>query len=233
MRFMLKLCDIYNNFFILCVGLFELIDKSRMPKAVEFKHWVNNDLLPKLCESGHYNTNQDAPTEQACQMAAIRDLTAAIPSTSMDTTPQSHAHMVHDLQQQLRIKDLEFKLMNSEKDKIIEVQKLKLVYEKQLIDLQWKCAFGLGTAKKAKHFAEQEHVLRKVGEMQFNEISTTLTNEYCYSSSSTTTTSSSNSSSSTCGHDSNIELEQENVIDRFNDDLQNKRQIKPNVSYKE
>ncbi|GIY22387.1 hypothetical protein CEXT_514971 [Caerostris extrusa] len=32
--------------FINRAGLFELIDKSRMPRAIEFKHWVNNDLLP-------------------------------------------------------------------------------------------------------------------------------------------------------------------------------------------
>lgn len=47
--------------FINRAGLFELIQSSRMPKAQEFKNWVNSDLLPKLCDNGEYNMAKDAP----------------------------------------------------------------------------------------------------------------------------------------------------------------------------
>ncbi|AUA60286.1 BRO-A [Operophtera brumata nucleopolyhedrovirus] len=49
--------------FINEAGLFELIQSSSMPKAKEFKQWVNSDLLPKLAKTGEYNMVQDAPKE--------------------------------------------------------------------------------------------------------------------------------------------------------------------------
>jgi len=64
-----------NTMFINKAGLFELIDKSRMPKAIEFKSWINNNLLPKLCDTGKYSMVTDAPMEQAAQMNAIHQLT--------------------------------------------------------------------------------------------------------------------------------------------------------------
>lgn len=57
--------------FINRAGLFELIQGSRMPKAQEFKKWVNSDLLPKLCDEGNYNMIVDAPPEIACAMNAV------------------------------------------------------------------------------------------------------------------------------------------------------------------
>ncbi|GIX96945.1 BRO-B [Caerostris extrusa] len=62
--------------FINRAGLFELIDKSRMPRAIEFKHWVNNDLLPTLCETGEYSMVTDAPLAQAAQINAIHQVTS-------------------------------------------------------------------------------------------------------------------------------------------------------------
>lgn len=40
--------------FINRAGLFELIQGSKMPKAKEFRSWVNSDLLVKLSDTGEY-----------------------------------------------------------------------------------------------------------------------------------------------------------------------------------
>ncbi|AAF05273.1 ORF159 [Xestia c-nigrum granulovirus] len=61
--------------FINRAGLFELIQSSRMPKAQEFKNWVNSDLLPKLCQEGEYNMAKDAPVDVALCMNAVRAVT--------------------------------------------------------------------------------------------------------------------------------------------------------------
>ncbi|GIY83029.1 hypothetical protein CDAR_202971 [Caerostris darwini] len=47
-----------------------------MPRAIEFKHWVNNDLLPTLCETGEYSMVTDAPVAQAAQINAIHQVTS-------------------------------------------------------------------------------------------------------------------------------------------------------------
>lgn len=57
--------------FINRAGLFELIQASRMPKAQEFRNWINSDLLPKLCEDGRYDMAMDAPAEIAMGMNAV------------------------------------------------------------------------------------------------------------------------------------------------------------------
>nr|WNA17399.1 bro-a [Alphabaculovirus mabrassicae] len=61
--------------FINRAGLFELIQSSRMPKAQEFKSWVNSDLLPKLCNDGDYNMVKDAPIDITQSMNAIHSVT--------------------------------------------------------------------------------------------------------------------------------------------------------------
>ncbi|AUV65303.1 BRO-B [Alphabaculovirus myunipunctae] len=61
--------------FINRAGLFELIQSSRMPKAQEFKNWVNSDLLPKLCNDGDYNMVKDAPMDIAQSMNVIHSVT--------------------------------------------------------------------------------------------------------------------------------------------------------------
>lgn len=61
--------------FINRAGLFELIQSSRMPKAQEFKNWVNSDLLPKLCDNGEYNMAKDAPVDVALGMNAVHAVT--------------------------------------------------------------------------------------------------------------------------------------------------------------
>ncbi|GIY76067.1 hypothetical protein CDAR_301341 [Caerostris darwini] len=47
-----------------------------MPRAIEFKHWVNNDLLPTLCETGEYSMVTDAPLAQAAQINAVHQVTS-------------------------------------------------------------------------------------------------------------------------------------------------------------
>lgn len=61
--------------FINRAGLFELIQSSRMPKAQEFKNWVNSDLLPKLCDNGEYNMAKNAPVDVALGMNAVHAVT--------------------------------------------------------------------------------------------------------------------------------------------------------------
>ncbi|QBC76115.1 bro protein [Neophasia sp. alphabaculovirus] len=57
--------------FINSAGLFELIQASRMPKAQQFKQWINTDLLPKLCDEGNYDMAVDAPAEIVEGMNAV------------------------------------------------------------------------------------------------------------------------------------------------------------------
>ncbi|AUA60348.1 BRO-B [Operophtera brumata nucleopolyhedrovirus] len=61
--------------FINEAGLFELIQSSSMPKAKEFKQWVNSDLLPKLAKTGEYNMALNAPKPIVQQMDAIHQVT--------------------------------------------------------------------------------------------------------------------------------------------------------------
>lgn len=61
--------------FINRAGLFELIQGSKMPRAQEFKQWINSDLLPKLCDNGEYNMVIDAPMKIAEGMSAMYSVT--------------------------------------------------------------------------------------------------------------------------------------------------------------
>ncbi|ABY65775.1 baculovirus repeated ORF c [Orgyia leucostigma nucleopolyhedrovirus] len=61
--------------FINRAGLFELIQASRMPKAKEFRDWINSDLLPKLCDEGRYDMAVDAPIKIANGMNAMHAIT--------------------------------------------------------------------------------------------------------------------------------------------------------------
>lgn len=75
-----------NTVFINRAGIFQLIRGSKMPKAKEFTAWIDNDVLPTLCEHGEYNVQRDAPSEAARQMEAIRQVTAADTSDSIVPT---------------------------------------------------------------------------------------------------------------------------------------------------
>nr|QNH90555.1 bro-d [Mamestra configurata nucleopolyhedrovirus A] len=57
--------------FINRAGLFELIQGSKMPKAQEFRNWVNSDLLVKLSDTGEYCMQTDAPTAASEAMNVI------------------------------------------------------------------------------------------------------------------------------------------------------------------
>lgn len=60
----LNLLTKYNGKFIIIneVGLYELILKSKMPKAERFKLWVTEEVLPSIRKTGNYITNpQNTP----------------------------------------------------------------------------------------------------------------------------------------------------------------------------
>lgn len=114
-----------------------MIHKSRMPKAIEFKHWINNYLLPKLCEVRQHNM---APAVEASP---------------------TYNHLLQELKDS-RIRELEAKLA---------IQ--KHIYEKQIVDLQWRVAFSLERAAAASYIALQEHANRKTKRLE--EITTSLT----------------------------------------------------------
>nr|WRQ96480.1 bro-d [Mamestra configurata nucleopolyhedrovirus A]WRQ96800.1 bro-c [Mamestra configurata nucleopolyhedrovirus B]WRQ96963.1 bro-c [Mamestra configurata nucleopolyhedrovirus B] len=57
--------------FINRAGLFELIQGSKMPKAKEFRNWVNSDLLVKLSDTGEYCMQTDAPIAASEAMNVI------------------------------------------------------------------------------------------------------------------------------------------------------------------
>lgn len=40
-------------------GLYSLIFSSKLPKAKEFKHWVTSEVLPTICKTGGYVSNED------------------------------------------------------------------------------------------------------------------------------------------------------------------------------
>nr|UVZ35029.1 BRO-B [Melanchra picta nucleopolyhedrovirus] len=61
--------------FINRAGLFELIQASKMPKAQEFRNWINSDLLVKLCDTGEYHMQTDAPADIAEGMNAVHSVT--------------------------------------------------------------------------------------------------------------------------------------------------------------
>ncbi len=46
-----------------------------MPKAQEFRNWINSDLLPKLCDDGKYDMVTDAPIEIIDGMNCIHAVT--------------------------------------------------------------------------------------------------------------------------------------------------------------
>ena len=64
---------ISSSIFINQSGLFELMNKSTMPKAKEFQHWVNSDVLPKLTKNKVYHMSE-APIEQQQQLESINSL---------------------------------------------------------------------------------------------------------------------------------------------------------------
>ena len=61
---------ISSSVFINQAGLFELMNKSTMPRAKEFQHWVNSDVLPKLTKNKVYNMCE-APIEQQQQIESV------------------------------------------------------------------------------------------------------------------------------------------------------------------
>lgn len=91
--------------FINEAGIYELISKSKSPRAVEFRDWVTRDILPALRKNGIYSMQQAPPMQQA-QMGALRDL---IGTSTPDAAGQveSLEHQHKDLAIKLAQKDAE------------------------------------------------------------------------------------------------------------------------------
>ncbi|AXN77273.1 bro8 [Heliothis virescens ascovirus 3i] len=115
--------------FINRAGLFELIQASRMPKALEFKNWINSVLLPKLCDDGSYDMARDAPMEIGNAMNAVHAVTHdGIDAPWMDRTPNTSSEVA-----ELKIELLTAKLDVAKSDaRIAERDKTIAVYEERM-----------------------------------------------------------------------------------------------------
>lgn len=107
--------------FINRAGLFELIQASRMPKALEFKNWINSVLLPKLCDDGSYDMARDAPMEIGNAMNAVHAVTHdGRDAPWMDRTPNTSSE-VAELKIELLTAKLQAQSQVAERDKTIAV----------------------------------------------------------------------------------------------------------------
>nr|QNH90835.1 bro-b [Mamestra configurata nucleopolyhedrovirus A] len=108
--------------FINRAGLFELIQASKMPKAQEFRNWINSDLLVKLCDTGEYHMQTDAPADIAEGMNVIHSV----------TNDGKEAPWIKDCefmktaieQKDRKIKDLTVALQESNQNLVITTEKL-------------------------------------------------------------------------------------------------------------
>lgn len=123
--------------FINRAGLFELIQASRMPKAQEFRDWVNADLLVKLCDTGEYQIKNDAPVDISEGMNVIHQMTNAGQSASWHAGEMSLINRCLELQNQLEplkiqiaVYDAKFAAMQSEHQTV--VAEIKRNYEHQM-----------------------------------------------------------------------------------------------------
>ncbi|BBB16567.1 Bro12 [Heliothis virescens ascovirus 3j] len=107
--------------FINRAGLFELIQASRMPKALEFKNWINSVLLPKLCDDGSYDMARDAPMEIGNAMNAVHAVTHdGRYAPWIDRTPNTSSE-VAELKIELLTAKLQAQSQVAERDKTIAV----------------------------------------------------------------------------------------------------------------
>lgn len=113
--------------FINRAGLFELIQASRMPKAVEFKNWINSVLLPKLCDDGNYDMARDAPMEMSNAMNAVHAVANdGRDAPWMNRTPNSSSK-VAELKIELLTTKLEAQSRVAERDKTIAVYEERML----------------------------------------------------------------------------------------------------------
>lgn len=63
-----------NSLFLTVAGLFQLIRGSRLPRAAEFRRWIDNDVLPTLFERQEYNLQRDVPSPMAEAVSGFRSL---------------------------------------------------------------------------------------------------------------------------------------------------------------
>ncbi|BBB16561.1 Bro9 [Heliothis virescens ascovirus 3j] len=110
--------------FINRAGLFELIQASRMPKAQEFRDWINSDLLPKLCDEGKYDMAADAPCEIANGMNAVHAI----------THDGAHASWSNRAEYEKRMAEAEMDAMRARlelTESKLEVSELRLAHERE------------------------------------------------------------------------------------------------------
>nr|WIE95337.1 hypothetical protein [Microctonus hyperodae filamentous virus] len=106
--------------FINRAGIFELINASKMPKAKEFRNWINAELLPQLCDNGDYNMKKDAPQQIQQAMNVVHQVT---------NDGESVSWMENDKMQVLQLK-----LELSQKDNVILEKNQELL--QQQLDFQ-------------------------------------------------------------------------------------------------
>jgi prophage antirepressor-like protein len=63
-----------QSIFINRAGILELIQRSKMPKANEFKLWVNGEVLPQIIDEGSYDLARDATSKKRQEISALKDL---------------------------------------------------------------------------------------------------------------------------------------------------------------
>lgn len=108
-----------------------------MEKAQEFKQWISSDLLPKLCNTGNYNMQKDAPQEQQAQMMAVFKVThngADVPWT-LEEYKQNYLELQSKTKIELLEKENEVMRKNNElMSKEMQKMEIQHNYERQIME---------------------------------------------------------------------------------------------------
>jgi prophage antirepressor-like protein len=75
-------------------GLFELIGKSRKPKAIEFGEFVNYEILPKIARTGSYSINNEKDKEILKLKAMLKSKDAEIDRVRQSITNDTLAKVI-------------------------------------------------------------------------------------------------------------------------------------------
>nr|WIE95297.1 hypothetical protein [Microctonus hyperodae filamentous virus] len=97
-----------------------------MPKAEEFRKWVDADLLPKLCDEGTYDMTQDAPPSIQQAMNVVHQVTNAGASSSWMENDK-----VKILQLEKQLLEYEMKQIVPLKMEVMELKQQKVEMEKE------------------------------------------------------------------------------------------------------
>nr|AOL57213.1 BRO-B [Chrysodeixis includens nucleopolyhedrovirus] len=127
--------------FINKAGLFELIQNSKMPKALEFRNWINSDLLPKLCNEGKYDMQSDAPKDIQEGMEIIHQV----------TNEGESAIWMKENNMKLKMEVMEKNLIIDRKNNTI--YEMKINYERQIAEYKEKALKMQLDLNKMSHMA--------------------------------------------------------------------------------